>query len=171
MMTRPSARHAYVQAEVSTALAHQIRNLRMQRGWTQRELARRMGTSQAVVSRLEDPSYARPTLQTLLQLSQVFDTGLQVRFVSTVRMLRDTWQPQPGADLVPTFADEAPGIGFVGPASAQVAHYTLTVMVSPRATMIASPSAAVAGIATQWLRPDLLPAKLVSQRIEVPFNG
>ena len=70
MTDRPSARHAYVQAEVVTALAHQVRALRIQRGWTQRELARRLGTTQAAVSRLEDPSYGKASVQTLLQLAR-----------------------------------------------------------------------------------------------------
>lgn len=113
MMTRPSARHAYVSAEIATALATQIRNLRIQRGWTQRELARRMETTQNAISRMEDPSYGRLTLQSLLQLSRVFDTGLQVRFVSLVKMLNDTFHPKPGADLVPSFSEEAPCVAFV----------------------------------------------------------
>lgn len=113
MTTRPSARHAYVSAEIATALATQIRNLRMQRGWTQRELARRLDTTQNAISRMEDPSYGRLSLQTLLQLSRVFDTGLQVRFVSLVKMLNDTFHPQPAADLVPPFEEEAPHVAFV----------------------------------------------------------
>lgn len=113
MMARPSARHAYVSAEISTALATQIRSLRVQRGWTQRELARRLETTQNAVSRMEDPSYGRLSLQTLLQLSRVFDTGLQVRFISLVKMLNDTFQPKPGAELVAPFEEEAPNVAFV----------------------------------------------------------
>ncbi len=113
MTARPSARHAYVQAEVATALARQIRTIRLQRGWSQQALARLLGTTQAAVSRLEDPSYGRISLTTLLELSKVFDTGLQVRFVSIVRMLRDTWQPKPDALRVPTFEEESTGVRFV----------------------------------------------------------
>ncbi len=113
MTSRPSARHAYVEAEVITGLAHQVRILRLQRGWTQRELALRLETTQAAVSRLEDPSYGRYSLATLLQLSKVFDTGLQVRFISLVRMLRDTWHPRPAAMAVVPFKDEAESVGFV----------------------------------------------------------
>lgn len=113
MTIRASVRHAYVEAEVATALAHQIRVIRQQRGWTQQQLAKRMGTTQAAISRLEDPSYARITLRTLFDLSKVFDTGLQVRFVSTIRMLRDTWKPDHRAMRVESFEDEAPTVGFV----------------------------------------------------------
>lgn len=113
LIDSPRLRNAYVNAEVSTALAHQIRVIRQQRGWSQKELARRLGSTQAAVSRLEDPSYGRLTLQTMLQLSQVFDTGLQVRFVSMVDMLRKTWRPSREALKVEAFEDEAQHVGFV----------------------------------------------------------
>lgn len=106
MTKSPDERNAYVTAEVTTALAHQIRALRIQRGMTQAELADRMGTKQHVISRLEDPSYGRLSLNTLLQLSRAFDTGLQVQFVPLVGMLRDTFQPDAEARLVPSFEEE-----------------------------------------------------------------
>jgi transcriptional regulator with XRE-family HTH domain len=112
MTARPTARHAYVEAEVATALAHQIRVLRQQRGWTQRELAHRLGTTQAAISRLEDPAYGKPTLKTLMDLAKVFDTGLQVRFVSFVQMLNETWQPKHQDLHVEPFEQEAPQVHF-----------------------------------------------------------
>lgn len=99
-------RNAYVTAEVTTAVAHQIRALRIQRGMTQADLAERMGTKQHVISRLEDPSYGRLSLNTLLQLSRAFDTGLQVQFVPLVGMLQDTFQPNAEVRLVPSFEEE-----------------------------------------------------------------
>lgn len=114
-------RDAYVQAEVATALAHQIRAIRLQRGWSQGELARRMGTRQHVVSRLEDPGYGRHSLQTLMLLSRVFDAGLQVRFVSFVTMLQETFTPRHEECLVPAFEEEADQVGFYSPASASLA--------------------------------------------------
>lgn len=112
MMTTTTERDAYLQAEVVTALAHQIRAIRSQRGWTQLDLAKRLGTTQAAVSRLEDPSYGRLTLKTLMDLSRVFDTGLQVKFVSFITMLHETFHPKLSARYVPSFEDEAPYVGF-----------------------------------------------------------
>lgn len=89
-MKNPQARRAYVEAEVASGLAHQIRALRTQRGWTQKDLAARLGTTQAAVSRLEDPSYGRPSIKTLLDVGAAFDVALQVRFVSFVRLLQET---------------------------------------------------------------------------------
>lgn len=112
MVNSTEARDAYVQAEVTTALSHQIRAIRQQRGWSQGELARRLGTTQAVVSRLENPDYGRLSLQTLFQLSKAFDTGLQVRFVSLVTMLKETYHPKHANRLVPAFEEEAQYVGF-----------------------------------------------------------
>lgn len=112
MVDRPQARNAYVQAEVATSLAHQIRAIRIQRGWTQAQLAELIGTKQTIISRLENPEYGRASLKVLVELSRVFDTGLQVRFVPLVTMLQQTFIPDASAHEVPSFEDEAPDVDF-----------------------------------------------------------
>lgn len=111
-MKSPVARDAYLQAEIITALTHQIRAIRTQRGWTQRDLAKKLGTTQAAVSRLEDPSYGRFSIGTLMELAKVFDVGLQVKFVSFVTMLEQTFKPKHEDRMVPAFEDEAPYVSF-----------------------------------------------------------
>lgn len=96
-------RDAYTQAEITTALAHQIRAIRLQRGWSQADLAERMGTKQHVISRLEDPSYGRMSLQTLFQLCKAFETGLEVKFISFTQMLENTLQPDHASREVEAF--------------------------------------------------------------------
>ena len=59
-------------------LADNVFDLRMERGWTQAELAERVGTKQANISRLEN-GLANPTLRFLEKLSEVFNTELVVR--------------------------------------------------------------------------------------------
>lgn len=123
MKAKPSARHAYLEAELVTGLAHQIRAIRAQRGWTQVELAKKLGTTQAAVSRLEDPSYGRYSMQTLMDLAKIFDTGMQVRFVSFISMLQETFRPSAEAREVPAFEEESINVGFFSPsppAGAQV---------------------------------------------------
>lgn len=112
MKKSPAARDAYVQAEVVTALAHQIRAIRLQRDWSQADLAKKMGTTQAAVSRLEDPSYGRMSIKTLLDLSRVFDSGLRVQFVSLITMLHETFKPKAEQRQVPSFEEEAPWVSF-----------------------------------------------------------
>lgn len=76
---------AYVEAEKELQpildLAENIIRLRMQRGWTQEELAQRMGTGQANISLLEH-GLSNPTLETLRKLSEVFDVELTIRLGS-----------------------------------------------------------------------------------------
>lgn len=128
MRNSSEERDAYVQAEVATALAHQIRAIRLQRGWSQAQLAQRMGTKQHVVSRLEDPGYGRCSLQTLFLLSRAFDTGLQVRFVSFVHMLKDSFKPRHAEREVLSFEDEAHTVGFYTNAPGSDAVFNVTVL-------------------------------------------
>lgn len=111
-MRKPGARSAFVEAEVVTSLAHQIRVLRLQRNWTQHDLAKKMGSTQAVVSRLEDPSYGKASIQVLLKLGAIFDVALNVRFGSFVSFFQEAMKPSRAALEVPSFEEEADCVGF-----------------------------------------------------------
>jgi transcriptional regulator with XRE-family HTH domain len=74
-------RDSFVTTRVDGGTAFQIRYMREKEGWTQQELARRLGTSQNSVFRLESPNYGRANLTTLKRLASVFDVALVVRFV------------------------------------------------------------------------------------------
>ncbi len=75
-------RDSFVEAEVYQRIAVSIIDLRKQRGWSQEELAKRLGTKQPVISRLENPDNERVSVSTLLRLSHVFDVPLLVQFPS-----------------------------------------------------------------------------------------
>jgi transcriptional regulator with XRE-family HTH domain len=96
-----------VAEHVRRGIAYQIRALRDQRGQKQGELAEELGKPQSVVSRLEDPSYGKVTVQTLLEVAAVFDVALLVRFVPFSSFLRDTRDLSSKAMEVPSFEDEA----------------------------------------------------------------
>jgi len=74
-------RHAFVDSNISTTIAAQIRAMREARGWTQGELAQRAGMAQARISVMENPSYDKFSLSTLKRLRAAFDVALVVRFV------------------------------------------------------------------------------------------
>ena len=57
-------------------IAEKVRQARKQAGLTQRELAKRIRTTQSVVSRLESNNYERLSLQTLLKISTVLNCNL-----------------------------------------------------------------------------------------------
>lgn len=74
-------RDAYVDENISTGIATQIKTMRESCGWTQQELGARLGMAQETISQLEDPNYGRLTMRTLKRLASAFDVALFVRFV------------------------------------------------------------------------------------------
>lgn len=56
-------------------------------GWSQPELAKKLGTSQNAISRLEKPDYGKASLTTLKKLAAIYDVGLIVRFAPFGKLL------------------------------------------------------------------------------------
>lgn len=81
-LRRRSYRAAYVDENVRTGIAYQIRALREQRGWSQKKLAEVLGKPQSVVSRIEDPDYGKLSVQTLLEIAEALDIALLIRYVA-----------------------------------------------------------------------------------------
>jgi len=104
-----SFRDAYVQANISHGLAHQIRALRQQRGWSQQDLARKIGaSSNSLIARLEDPSYGKHTLTTLQNLASALDVALLVKFTSFGRLLAEVEDVSPRTLGAESFEVEYP---------------------------------------------------------------
>lgn len=60
-------------------LADDILRLRMERGWSQAELAERAGTKQANISRLES-GLSNPSINFLQKVAKALDASISVRF-------------------------------------------------------------------------------------------
>ena len=114
-----ATREAYVEAELVNGLAHQIRILREERGWTQKDLATRLNTTQTTVSRLEDPSYGRFSIRTLLSLGKVFDVAIFVRYLPFSRFMQETWDTKPERFKATGYQEEAALIQFFSDEIAQ----------------------------------------------------
>lgn len=99
-------RDSFVSEHVRTGIAYQITGLREEAGWSQSELGRRAGKPQNVISRLEDPEYGRPTIQTLLEIASAFDVALLVRFVPFSELLERTQDVTTAALRVPSFSKD-----------------------------------------------------------------
>lgn len=74
-------RDAFVSEHIDTGVSFQIRALRKQRNWTQKQLEENSSLKQEQISLLEDPNNDSLTLKTLKRLASSFDIGLMVRFV------------------------------------------------------------------------------------------
>jgi transcriptional regulator with XRE-family HTH domain len=81
-------RHAYAEDFLNTSIATQIRVLREQQGLTQEDLAKKIGTKQAGISRLENVNHSAWKTDTLHKIARAFDVRLKITF-ETFGMLVD----------------------------------------------------------------------------------
>ena len=78
-MKQPTYRKAYEALEEEFILASAMIDVRNRAGLTQEELARKMGTTQPVVARLES-GRTRPSMRTLERLAEATGSRLLIRF-------------------------------------------------------------------------------------------
>ncbi len=74
-------RKAFEEEETYANLAIQIARLRQEEGYTQKELAKLLHTTQQTISRIENPHNNSLSVFTLIKLAKVFKKGLHIRFV------------------------------------------------------------------------------------------
>lgn len=84
------SRQAYMVASVEQDIAWQVRINRERRGWTQTQLAQKIGTKQSAIARIEDPTYGKVSLVTLTKLAEVFDCALMLRLVGFEKFADET---------------------------------------------------------------------------------
>ena len=78
-LKEPKYRKAYKALEEEFALASTVIDVRNRAGLTQHELARKMGTTQPVVARLES-GRSRPSMRTLERLAKATGSRLVISF-------------------------------------------------------------------------------------------
>ena len=69
-------------------IAKNIYKLRTQAGLSQMELARRIGTTQSVISRLEDADYEGHSLSMMKRIAAALDKRVEIRFVPIRKVAR-----------------------------------------------------------------------------------
>jgi DNA-binding transcriptional regulator YiaG len=77
----PEARARIEQLKEQMRIAQDIHALRTAAGLSQAELARRIGTSRSVISRLESATYSGHSVAMLRRVAAALDADLQVRLV------------------------------------------------------------------------------------------
>lgn len=111
----PEARRDYADIFLDSSIALQIKALRLQRGWSQEELAERVGMKQSRISAMEQASYSSWSLSTLRRLAKAFDLALVVRFESFGNFLNEVTSAsksdleRPSFSEDPAFRESAPG--------------------------------------------------------------
>ena len=105
-MARKTYRDSFVGAHISNTVAAQIAKLREKEGWTQTQLAERVGMKQSRISALEDPNYENYEIKTLCRIASTFEVGLTVRFVPLSEIVR--WSTEFSEDnlVVPKFEED-----------------------------------------------------------------
>src|SRR5262245_40150740 len=81
---RPPTAETRTGIEQDLALAQLIHDLRTEAGLSQRELAQRMGTTQSVISRLEEGGGAKNRIDTLARVAGALGRHLVVSFPEKV---------------------------------------------------------------------------------------
>jgi ribosome-binding protein aMBF1 (putative translation factor) len=71
-------------AELSLGVAQMIYDARTAAGLTQGQLARLVGTTQSVISRLEDSDYEGHSLSMLQRIAEALHRRIEIRFVPEV---------------------------------------------------------------------------------------
>lgn len=77
LLKNPKFRKEWESSEVEYQLGRRLIEARLQRNMSQRELAKKVGTSQAAISRIESMN-GNPSLDFLKRISQALDVKLQI---------------------------------------------------------------------------------------------
>lgn len=82
--TTKKAKAELEEARAGAEIARRIYELRTKAGLTQAELARLVGTSRPVISRLENDDYDGHSLSMLRRIASALNKRVEIRFVSNV---------------------------------------------------------------------------------------
>lgn len=79
LLKNPKFREALKESELEYQIARALIKARIEKGYTQKELANKLNTKQSVVSRVES-GRTTPSISFLKRLAKELDTSLQVQF-------------------------------------------------------------------------------------------
>jgi DNA-binding XRE family transcriptional regulator len=84
----PKLIEEYEQEVLNAEIARKIYDLRAKAGISQRELARRVGTTASTICRLEDADYDGHSLFMLKRVAEALHKRVEIRFVAAKRKLQ-----------------------------------------------------------------------------------
>jgi transcriptional regulator with XRE-family HTH domain len=71
---------------LNAEIARKIYELRKKAGFSQRQLARRLGTSASAICRLEDADYEGHSLTMLKRIAEALDKRVEIRFLPAKKL-------------------------------------------------------------------------------------
>jgi DNA-binding XRE family transcriptional regulator len=80
--TDPARIESYEEELVNAELARKVYDLRAEAGLTQKELAKLVGTTPSVISRLEDADYEGHSMAMLRRIAAALGKRVEIRFVT-----------------------------------------------------------------------------------------
>jgi transcriptional regulator with XRE-family HTH domain len=88
-LRQPEFSEGYAESFQDAYVATQIKVLREQNKWTQAALAKELGTTQTVISRIENVNYSAWNIRTLKKLARAFRVRLKVSFETYGSLIHD----------------------------------------------------------------------------------
>lgn len=76
----PAYRKVELKIDFPFAIAMAVQDFRVSKGWTQKQLAKRIGTKQPAIARIENGSYM-PSTRILQKIANAGKVRLEIRFV------------------------------------------------------------------------------------------
>ncbi len=116
LRTDATFRARYLRAWARTEVANQIREMRQRRQMRQQDVARKTGTGQSAISRIEKADYEGWTFKTLLKIAEVLDARLEIALTPIESVVARHAQHEQ-QDAAAQLTDERTDTGFVGTVS------------------------------------------------------
>ncbi len=82
---RPQRMAELAEAEANDMVARKLHELRKRAGLTQQQLAKHVGTTTSMISRLEDADYEGHSLAMLRRIASALNKRVELRFVNATR--------------------------------------------------------------------------------------
>jgi ribosome-binding protein aMBF1 (putative translation factor) len=82
----PKLVEQYEEEVINADIARKVYDLRTKAGLSQRELAKRVGTTASVICRLEDADYEGHSLSMLKRIAEALDKRVEIRFLPAKRL-------------------------------------------------------------------------------------
>ena len=99
-------REAYLEASIEQNIAWQIRFNRESRKIAQSQLAELIGTHQSAISRMEDPSYGRLNLKSIVKIANAFKCAITIKFISYSELAEQNQSFSKKSIIVKSFDEE-----------------------------------------------------------------